>query len=114
MAITVGEQTIAITAAALCGLSAGLLYDLLRPLRHAVSRFGAALCDVVFCLYCTAAMFLVAMLFCRGRAGVWEGLGFVAVFVLYIWGVSPSIAPIFGILVKKTAGFLKKAEKIVK
>ncbi|MBQ7473811.1 MAG: hypothetical protein IJS79_05635 [Oscillospiraceae bacterium] len=111
MGISIGTQTISITAAALAGLSAGLLYDLLRQIRAATGKAAGLICDVLFCLYCTAALFLIGMFFCEGRLGVWEPAGFLAAFGLYLFGISPSVAPVFGICAKKIRFFLKKAAK---
>ena len=111
MRVEIGAQTISIAAAALCGLLAGLLYDLLRTIRRGGSRATGFVCDLVFCLFCTCSLFLVGMAFCEGRPGFWEPFSFLAVFALYIWGVSPSIIPAFGILREKCAFFLKKQGK---
>ena len=45
------------------------------------------------------------MLFCEGRLGVWEPAGFLALFGLYLFGISPSIVPIFGICREKMLYF---------
>ena len=103
---------IAVAASALCGLISGLLYDLLRVFRR--GKWSGVLCDVFFCLFCTAAMFLTGMAFCGGRPGVWEPFAFAAVFGLYLFGVSPSITPLFGILWEKRCFFLKKGKKNMK
>ncbi len=112
--LSIGTQTISITAAALCGLAAGLLYDLLRQLRRAGGRTLGFLCDSFFCLYCTVSLFLVGMLFCGGRLGFWEPTAFVGIFCLYCFGISPSITPFFGICGRKGAELLKKHVKKVK
>ena len=64
MGVTIGAQTISIAASALCGLLAGLLYDLLRVVRRGGGRALGVICDLVFCLFCTGAMFLAGMVFC--------------------------------------------------
>lgn len=114
MGVSVGEQTIAISAAALCALSAGLLYDLLRVLRRGASRVGSLVCDTLFCLYCTFSLFAVGMIFARGHALFWEAAAFLTVFGLYQLGVSPSISPAFGTLLGKIAKNLKKDRQKVK
>ena len=114
MRVTIGAQTISIAASALCGLLAGLLYDLLRVVRRGGGRALGVICDLVFCLFCTGAMFLTGMVFCGGRPGFWEPFSFLTVFGLYLFGVSPSITPFFGNCREKCAVFLKKQRKKVK
>ena len=114
MGVEIGAQTISITAAAFCGLMAGLLYDLLRVLRRGAGRAAGLICDLFFCLFCTSSLFLVGMAFCAGGLGVWEAGGFLGVFALYLWGVSPTVVPAIGILREKSAFFLKKLRKTAK
>ena len=111
MGVSISAQTISIAAASLGGLLAGLLYDLLRVLRRGGGRLRALCCDLFFCLFCTAAMFLTGMVFCAGRPGFWEPFFFLAVFGLYLCGISPSISPFFGTLKGKITIFLKKLKK---
>ncbi len=111
MELSIGAQTISITASALCALAGGLLYDLLRGPRHAGGKPVSLLCDLLFCLYCTASLFLVGMFFCAGRLTLWEPAAFFGVFCLYVFGISPSVAPVFGIYRGKNT---KKAEKLMK
>ena len=108
---SMGAHTISITAAVLGGLSAGLLYDLLRQIRAMGGRTAGFICDLFFCLFCTSELFLIGMLFCDGRLGVWEPAGFLAAFGLYLFGISPSILPVFGIYREKILHFLKKLAK---
>lgn len=94
--VDVGTQAIAIAAAGFCGLLSGLLYDLLRHIRYGASAAVGTLCDVFFCLFCTAEMFTVGMYFCEQGAGLWESAAFVSAFAAYIFGISSSITPLFG------------------
>lgn len=111
MGVTIGAQTISVTAAALGGLVAGLLYDLLRVIRRGGGRTAGLICDFVFCLFCTLSLFLIGMAFCGGRLGIWECCGFLVPFALYITGVSPSIVPLFGKIGEKCDRILKKERK---
>ena len=113
MGVEIGAQTISVTAASLCGLLSGLLYDLLRAVRGG-GRTRGLICDLFFCLFCTFSLFLVGMAFCEGGLGVWEAGGFLALFALYLWGVSPSVTPAIGIIREKCALFLKKPRKTEK
>ena len=114
MGVELGAQTISVTAASLCGLLAGLLYDLLRALRSERRRAFALVCDLAFCLSCTGSLFLVGMAFCEGKLGVWECCSFLGVFTLYLVGVSPSVAPVFGSIRKSCEKILIKGRKTAK
>ena len=114
MGVAIGAQMISIAAASLCGLLAGLLYDLLGTVRRGAGPALGVICDLLFCLFCTGAMFTTGMAFCDGRPGLWEPFGFVAVFALYLFGVSPSITPLFGKCREKCADLLKKGKKNTK
>lgn len=92
----IGTQAIAIAAAAFCGLASGLLYDVLRHVRYGAGAAVGMLCDMFFCLCCTAEMFIIGMYFCEHGAGVWEAAAFLAAFAAYIFGISSSISPLFG------------------
>ena len=111
MGVSIGAQTISITASALCGLLAGLLYDLLRLVRRGGGRAAGLICDLVFSLFCMGAMFAVGMLFCGGRLGFWECCGFLLTLGLYIFGVSPTRTPVFGKSGEKCADFSKNRAK---
>ena len=110
MGVTIGAQTISVTAAVLLGLIAGLLYDLLRPLRRG-ARGRGVIADLIFSLFCMGAMFFLGMTLCGGRLGLWEPAGFLVSLSLYLFGVSPSVSPFFGICREKCADFLKKRAK---
>ncbi len=114
MGVGIDAQMISLAAAGLCGLLAGLLYDLLRTVRHGGGRAVGVICDLFFCFFCTGAMFLTGMVFCGGRPGFWEPFCFLAVFWLYLVGVSPSVSPFFGICREKCAQTRKKEKKNAK
>ena len=114
MGVSIGAQMISIAASSLCALAAGLLYDLLRALRCRGGRAVGVICDLFFCLFCTGAMFITGMIFCGGRPGFWEPFAFLAVFALYLFGVSPSVSTVFGKYREKCAFLIEKREKIEK
>ena len=72
----------ALVQALLLGLALGLLYDLLRPLRHHAGR-AAPLLDLLFSLLAGAAAFLFAMRAPDGRMGLWELAAALAGFSLW-------------------------------
>lgn len=65
------------------GLSLGLLYDLMRPLRRRAGRAGPLL-DVLFALLSGLAAFLFAMGAENGRMGQWELAAMLAGFLLWL------------------------------
>ena len=89
------RQGLALLAAALLGLGAGLLYDLLRPPRWRLRAAAAFGLDALYCLILGAALFLFAMSWGEG----WLGLGALAAawagFLAYHWLLSPLLLPFF-------------------
>lgn len=65
------RQALSLLPALGAGLLAGLLYDLLRPLRHSLRPVPAAMLDSLFAVGTTALLFLLAMS-AGGRLGTWE------------------------------------------
>lgn len=95
MEIDPGRQAAALGLAALIGIGAGLVYDLLRPPRwHGRAALGL-LADALFCLLLAAALFLYAMTLGEGRLGLaalaaaWTG------FLCYHAWLSPLLLPRF-------------------
>lgn len=95
MEIDPGRQAAALGLAALIGLGAGLVYDLLRPPRwHGRAALGF-LADALFCLLLGAALFCYAMTLGEGRLGIgalaaaWTG------FLCYHAWLSPLLLPVF-------------------
>ncbi len=89
------RQGLTLLAAALLGLGAGLLYDLLRPPRWRLRAAAAFVLDALYCLILGAALFLFAMSWGEGRLGLgalaaaWTG------FLAYHWLLSPLLLPFF-------------------
>ena len=69
--------------ALLFGAGLGLLYELLRPLRHRAGRAGALL-DVLFAILSGIAAFVFAMGAENGRMGQWELAAMLAGFLLWL------------------------------
>jgi len=105
MTIEVHRQAAALALAFLLGIALGLIYDILRPLRHRLGRYAAF--DAVFCLIAACSGFVFIMSAGEGRISLWDavfaGLGFAA----YMRVLSP---PIYTFLSKALA----QAEKIIK
>lgn len=89
MEITLSAQASGLLQAAMLGLAGGVLYDLLRPLRHRLRPLPALLCDAGFCLLLGAASFALAMSAGSGRLGTVELCTGLAAFLLYLYVISP-------------------------
>ena len=96
-------QALCLAHAAALGLAGGLLYDLLRPLRHRLTPLPTLLCDAVFCLLLGAASFALAMSAGDGRLGTVELCVGLAMFLLYQNGIRPGCLPVFSSFAKKIA-----------
>ena len=93
MEVSLSAQALCLLRAAALGLAGGVLYDLLRPLRHSLGPLLSLLCDAVFCLLLGAASFALAMSAGSGRLGTVElcvGLG---AFLLHQNGIRPYCLP---------------------
>ena len=86
-------QAAALLLAALLGLGAGLLYDLLRPPRRAMRRAWAALTDLLYASCVGIGLFLFAMSAGEGRLGLWELGAALAGFLVYLHLLSPFFCP---------------------
>lgn len=121
MEIRVGEQALALALALLLGLGAGLLYDMLRPLRRRGGKPLAAVTDAVFALASAFCLFLFAMQADNGRLGTWELAAALLGFLLYMHALSPVMLPALESLYQLTGkclGFwgnnLKKIQDLLK
>ena len=89
MEVDLYAQALGLLRSAALGLAGGMLYDLLRPLRHRLRPLAALLCDAFFCLLLGAASFALAMSAGSGRLGTVELCAGLAAFLLYLNGISP-------------------------
>lgn len=93
MEVSLSAQALCLLRSAALGLAGGVLYDLLRPLRHDLRPLPALLCDAVFCLLLGAASFALAMSAGSGRLGTVELCIGLATFLLYQYGIRPACLP---------------------
>ena len=91
MAQSIRAQALLLLLAAGLGAGLGLLYDLLRPLRR---RTNDALWDLLFCAAAALGCFCFAMYGGSGRLGSGQLAAALAGFLLYVHGLSPSVAPV--------------------
>ena len=94
MGSDLARQVPALLLAALLGLTAGLLYDLLRPPRRALPRLWAALVDLLYGLSVFAGLFLYAMSAGDGRLGLWELSAALLGFLAWLHLLSPVFQPL--------------------
>ena len=102
------QQAAALLLACLLGMAAGLLYDLLRPLRRVLRQPWAALADLLYGLCVFTGLFLFAMSAGDGRLGLWELSAALLGFLLYLHRLSPFLLPLFTAAAAKTGESLAK------
>jgi len=118
----VEKQAVVLLLSVMFGTGAGLLYDILRPLRHRLSRGWELFADALFCVGCGIAVFCFAM-GSGGRLSTWELAGMLLGFTAYLhilsrWSL-PLIERFFQIfenamlLCKKILAKLKNSAKRV-
>ena len=100
MGLSIREQGLSLLLALGVGCALGLGYDLLRPLRRR-SRDG--LWDLLFCAAAAVLCFLLAMREENGRLAGGQLLSSLAGLLLYIWLLSPTLAPIWEQLAARIA-----------
>lgn len=108
------RQGLALLAAALLGLGAGLLYDLLRPPRWRLRAAAAFALDALYCFLCGAALFLFAMSWGEGRLGLAALVAAWAGFLAYHWTLSPLLLPFFVKVFQYLDATFKKSKEIYK
>lgn len=84
----------ALALALLLGLSTGLLYDLLRPLRRLGGKPLAAAADAAFAFASAFGLFVFAMQADNGRLGTWELAAALLGFLLYMHSLSLVVLPV--------------------
>lgn len=92
----------------LCGIAGGLLFDFFRAIRKVVSMNGlwVGICDLLFWLLCTAAVFFSARLTNQGELRWYEFIGVFLGIALYFL--------LFGsVVVQGMAALLRAAVKAV-
>ena len=108
----------ALALALLLGLSTGLLYDLLRPLRRLGGKPLAAAADAAFAFASAFGLFVFAMQADNGRLGTWELAAALLGFLLYMHSLSLVVLPvldkIFQILGKGLRALENNLKKIQK
>ena len=123
MELPVTAQARELLAALILGAALGLVYDLLRPLRH--GRLSTALTDLLFCLVTTLALLAFLLYAGRGRLRIFAIFGILsgaAVWFLTLSRPLRRLASAVGRTVAAPVRFigrtlkniLKKSEKIVR
>lgn len=80
-----GQQALTLLLFAALGAVLALLYCMITPLRRAVGRLGAAVCDILFSLLSGTAIFLLSMYVPgRAQADVWDFFISAAAFCIFM------------------------------
>ena len=111
MGVDIRAQALSLLLGCALGAGLGLLYDLLRPIRH---RGGEALWDLLFCLAAAAAAFLFAMRAENGVLGSGEVLACLAGLALYGQLLSAQVSRLWENGVQKIGVISCKAQNIAK
>ena len=97
MAVDAAPPLLIFSQAVLLGLSAGLVYDLLRALRLRIPRLTAPL-DILYCLTAGAAAFLFILRRAQGQLRVYMLLGAAGGVWLFLSAPGPAAAAGVGLL----------------
>ena len=111
MEIELTAQLRALLLSAALGVLIGLLYDLLRPPRRRTGRTAGALLDLLFCLLAGIGAFLYGMSAGNGRLGLWDLMGMLAGFLLYLHTLSPLLLPRFTAVLDFCGRFADRRKK---
>lgn len=77
------------------GALAGVLYDVLRPIRYRERAAAAAVIDVCFCLSAGVLTYLYGMSAESGRLGIWQMATVALGFIIYLYTLSKLLLPFF-------------------
>lgn len=102
MALSIRGQALSLLLAFAAGITLGLLYDLLRPIRR---RGGDTLWDLLFCFCAAILAFLMAMRSENGALGTGELLLSLLGLLAYFRLLSPVCLPIFDSVAQKIGVF---------
>lgn len=94
MGAQVSQQMLVFCQSILLGLSAGVLYDLLRPFRLRFPRFTGAL-DTAYCLAVGGAAFRFLLRRCGGELRGFAVLGALGGAVLFFCALSQPLRPVW-------------------
>lgn len=94
MRIQISQQLLVFVQSILLGLSAGLLYDLLRPFRLRLPRLTGLL-DTLYCLSIGSAMFLFLLRRSDGQLRGFVVLGAIGGSVLFFCAFSEVLRPVW-------------------
>lgn len=111
MGLGIRAQAASLLFACAGGAGLGILYDLLRPIRH---RGGDTLWDLLFCVCAAGLAFLLAMRAESGALGTGEIAFCLVGLLLYLWLLSPLLLPVFEKTAETIGAIFKKAQFIAK
>ena len=111
MGLEIRAEALSLLLGCAMGAGLGLLYDLLRPIRH---RTRAWFWDLLFCLCAAGSAFLFAMRSESGVLGTGELLmSFLGMFS-YFRLLSPVFLPLFDAFVTEIGVFLVNTQVLIK
>ena len=108
-------QGLSLLLAFILGAGAGLIYDVLRPVRYKAGGNWGIFTDVLYSLLSAYLLFLFAMKWGGVILGIWELSASLIGFLIYIYSLSRLFFPVFnrlnkavGLILEKNRNFIKK------
>ena len=111
MALRIYTQILSLLLAFAGGVTLGLVYDLLRPIRR---RGTDLIWDLLFCIAAAALCFVFAMRSETGTLGTMDLAASLLALLLYFHLLSPVLFPIFEKFVLILGVFFSKAQVLLK
>lgn len=108
------EELIWLAAALVLGISAGFLYDMLRPLRNHWGKAAGIILDIIYAAAGGISLFLFAMASDDCRLGLWQLSTALVGFLAYLHILSPLFSPVLNSVYGHLKAFVEKIENILK
>jgi len=89
------EELCRLGIALVMGACAGLMYDMLRPVRRKCRKTVGMGLDILYSMLCGMMIFMYAMSADTGKLGLWELVAALTGFLLYLNSLSPPILTLF-------------------
>ncbi len=96
------------------GTVAGLLYDIIRPLRANWGKAAEIILDIIFALVSGVSLFVFAMASENCRLGLWQLTASLLGFLGYLYTLSRLVSPILNRIYEILTSFNRKIKNLLK